>query len=169
MQFNDLNELILWCFLNLQEFSTLEAEIEELKASIDVAQQEQQNLLSSIKENEALLESSGGELEAAKEAVREMRAKVAQEKERLNKQNKEMHQMGQRKDKLLKEQSDRELEMKKLKHATDKIRVQDFFLYRFSQMGVNVFKIGASRHEKQTKNYGGGGSGGERHLGALVN
>jgi chromosome segregation ATPase len=128
----------------LQEFSTLEAEMEELRASIEAARQEARDAAAAIEENEALLEGGRGELEAAKEAVREAKAEVAAEKERLNKQNKEMHQMGQRKDKLAKDQSDRELEMKKLKHATDKIRVSLKFLFKF---GPNGFKIGAKGPE----------------------
>jgi chromosome segregation ATPase len=128
----------------LQEFSTLEAEMEELRASIEAARQEARDAAAAIEENEALLEGGRGELEAAKEAVREAKAEVAAEKERLNKQNKEMHQMGQRKDKLAKDQSDRELEMKKLKHATDKIRVS---LKIPLQIGPNGFKIGATGPE----------------------
>ena len=127
--------------------------MEELRASIEAARQEARDAAAAIEENEALLEGGRGELEAAKEAVREAKAEVAAEKERLNKQNKEMHQMGQRKDKLAKDQSDRELEMKKLKHATDKIRVSLKFLFKSVQTYLKSEQRG-QRYES-----GGGGTG----------
>ncbi|CAB3364676.1 Hypothetical predicted protein [Cloeon dipterum] len=105
----------------MQVFSTMEAEIDQLRATIDAAKQEVKDTAEAIEKNEAKLEEGRGELEVSRQNVKHLRAKVAQEKDRINKQNKEINSINQMKDKLTKEKSDCELELKKLAHAIDKL------------------------------------------------
>ncbi|XP_059484394.1 structural maintenance of chromosomes protein 2 [Neocloeon triangulifer] len=121
----------------MQEFSTMEAEMEQLKTAIETAKEEAKEAAALIEANEAKLEEGRGDLEGAKEAVRELRAKVTQEKDRINAQNKEINSINQTKDKLTKERSDCELELKKLAHAieklTEEIKVLEDYMHKLER------------------------------------
>ncbi|XP_063221028.1 structural maintenance of chromosomes protein 2 [Bacillus rossius redtenbacheri] len=105
-----------------QDYEGLKLEIVELEKSIENGKQQ----IAASEENFAKLsaefEQLKGEVDNAKESVKEMQAEVKKQKDLIHNQNKEIHQTIHKKEKLLKEMADLELDIKKKEHEVTKVQ-----------------------------------------------
>lgn len=104
-----------------QEFETLQLEITELQKSIDTAKQQHQDMVDNLEKYKAELDALKKNSSSAATEVAELERAIKQQKDTLNGQNKEMGQLLSKKDKMLKQNQELELEMKKKENEKNKI------------------------------------------------
>ncbi|KAJ4435376.1 hypothetical protein ANN_17990 [Periplaneta americana] len=116
-----------------QEFETLNLEIKELKTSIETGHTQlkaAEEAIVQLKEESVTLEKEVVEAKASMtdssvfihEAVQKMQAEVKAQKGTVNSLNKELQQIAHRKEKIIKDNGDAEIEIKKLEHEVSKIQ-----------------------------------------------
>ncbi|XP_012525199.1 structural maintenance of chromosomes protein 2 [Monomorium pharaonis] len=105
-----------------QESETLELEIKELKKSIENGNEQ----LFQTNEESNRFEEKGGtlrqELEETKSKVTELQNNVKKQKDIINQQNKDMQRLIARKEDIIKQNKDFELDIKKLNHEMNDIK-----------------------------------------------
>jgi len=105
-----------------QESETLELEIKELKKSIESGNEQ----LLQVKEESNMFEEKGGalqqELEETKNKVIELQNNVKKQKDIINQQNKDIQRLIAKKEDIVKQNKDLELDIKKLNHEINDIK-----------------------------------------------
>lgn len=105
-----------------QESETLELEIKELKKTIESGNEQ---LLQAEEENNIFQqkgETLEQELEETKAKVKELQNNVKQQKDIINRQNKDMQKLMTRKDDIIKQNTEWQLDIKKLNHEINDIK-----------------------------------------------
>ncbi|KAJ9600105.1 hypothetical protein L9F63_009616, partial [Diploptera punctata] len=102
-----------------QEFETLNLEIRELKASIETGQSQIHKETAIFKRNPSHLQPS---LMVIQASVQQLQNDVKLQKGTVSSINKEIQQIAQRKEKIVKENGEAELEIKKCDHEISKIK-----------------------------------------------
>ena len=105
-----------------REAETLELEIEELRKSIEA---EKNQLLVSEEKLNALQETANKleeELSESKDTVKGLQCKIKEQKDIIKKQNVHMQKLMTRKEEILKQNKDAELDIKKLNHEINSIK-----------------------------------------------
>ncbi|PSN36598.1 Structural maintenance of chromosomes protein 2 [Blattella germanica] len=105
-----------------QEFETLNLEIKELKSSIETGHTQIQAAQETIEQLKQQSEELKKEVDDAKAAVQELQTQVKQQKGTVSSLNKEIQQISVKKEKIVKENGDSELELKKLDHEVTNIQ-----------------------------------------------
>lgn len=105
-----------------REAETLELEIEELRKSIEAGKNqllESEEKLNALQETANKLEE---ELSESKDTVKGLQCKIKEQKDIINKQNVHMQKLMTRKEEILKQNKDAELDIKKLNHEINSIK-----------------------------------------------
>ncbi|XP_076242761.1 structural maintenance of chromosomes 2 [Calliopsis andreniformis] len=105
-----------------QEAKTLELEIKELKESIEAGKNQllsSEEKLNSLQETVNKLEE---ELNEAKNNVKRLQSDIKEQKDIINKQNAQMRKLMTRKEDIIKQNKDAELDIKKLNHEINTIK-----------------------------------------------
>lgn len=104
-----------------QEFETLQLEITELQKTIETAKQQHQEMMDNLEKFKAELVALKANSSSAASEVTELEQAIKEQKDKLNAQNKEMHNLLVKKDKMLKQNQEIELEVKKKENEKKKI------------------------------------------------
>nr|CAD7198718.1 unnamed protein product [Timema douglasi] len=117
--FNQFNKALL---LNKADFESLNLEIKELQTSIETSRSQIVALEEKLVELKAQTEQNQADLDKAKTEVLEIKEVIKKQKELINHQNKEIQLKIQKKDKLVKNSSEYDLEIKKMEYEITKLR-----------------------------------------------
>ncbi|XP_049545553.1 structural maintenance of chromosomes protein 2 [Anopheles darlingi] len=105
-----------------QDFETLRLEIEELQKGIVAAKEQVQNLEQQIAELQQRLQEVSGTSDQMTAAVTALKQQIKQHKEKMNSQSKELKGKYHQRDKLLKQNDELRLEIKKKENEITKVR-----------------------------------------------
>lgn len=108
--------------LREQEYETLRLSIEDLKTGIATSQEKVANLEETIKSLEEDCQKLEQESAKATTDVTDLKQRIKEMKEKMSTQNKEIKQRSTRKDRLLKQNQDLELDIKKQENEITKVR-----------------------------------------------
>jgi structural maintenance of chromosome 2 len=108
-----------------QEYETLKLEIEELKKTLAESQEQIGKIEKEIVEMQAKIEETGNADGDFKKRAEELRATIKKHKEQIANQNKEVRAKTARKEKLLKNNSELELEIKKKENEIVKVKADN--------------------------------------------
>ena len=106
-----------------QEYETLKLEIEDLKKSIEMAKQQLAGMEEALEALKVKYEEMNNQNQDVKNAHEELKAKIKEQKEKISSHNKEIKTKSIRKDKLLKQNQDLLLEIKKKENEINKVNV----------------------------------------------
>ncbi|KAH8356291.1 hypothetical protein KR200_000220 [Drosophila serrata] len=104
-----------------QEYETLQLEITELQKTIETAKQQHQEMVDNLEKFKAELVALKENSSSAASEVTELERAIKDQKDKLNAQNKEMHNLMVKKDRMLKQNQEIELEVKKKENEKKKI------------------------------------------------
>lgn len=105
-----------------QDFETLRLEIEELQKGIVTAKEQAQNLEQQIAELQQRLQEVSGTSDQMTAAVTAIKQQIKQHKDKMNAQSKELKGKYHQRDKLLKQNDELRLEIKKKENEITKVR-----------------------------------------------
>nr|CAD7606620.1 unnamed protein product [Timema genevievae] len=105
-----------------QDFESLNLEIKELQTSIETSRSQIAALEEKLVELKVQTEQNQGDLDKAKTEVLEIKEVIKKQKELINHQHKEIQLKIQKKDKLIKNNSEYELEIKKMEYEVTKLK-----------------------------------------------
>lgn len=108
--------------LREQEYETLRLSIDDLKTGIATSQEKVANLQETIKSLEEDCQKLEQESAKATTDVTDLKQRIKEMKEKMSTQNKEIKQRSTRKDRLLKQNQDLELDIKKQENEITKVR-----------------------------------------------
>ncbi|KAH8252589.1 hypothetical protein KR032_000667 [Drosophila birchii] len=104
-----------------QEYETLQLEITELQKTIETAKQQHQEMVDNLEKFKAELVALKANSSSAASEVTELERAIKDQKDKLNAQNREMHNLMVKKDRMLKQNQEIELEVKKKENEKKKI------------------------------------------------
>nr|XP_031850032.1 structural maintenance of chromosomes protein 2 isoform X2 [Nomia melanderi] len=105
-----------------QEAETLELEIKELQKSIETGKEQLQSSEEKLKAQKETANTLEEELNEAKNNVKQLQSKVKEQKDIINKQNVKMRKLMAKKEDIIKQNKDAELDIKKLSHEINSIK-----------------------------------------------
>jgi len=105
-----------------QEEKSIKMELEELMSSIKSAEEQLEAVAEAMKQWDTKIDESKNEVNAAGEAVKEAKDLVKEQKDLLAKQIKEISSKISRKEQLIKQASEQELESQKVSHSLTKMQ-----------------------------------------------
>ncbi|EDW85861.1 uncharacterized protein Dwil_GK23290 [Drosophila willistoni] len=104
-----------------QEFETLQLEITELQKSIEKAKEQHKGMVEDLEKYKSELQALQQNSSSAATDVAQLERAIKAQKDQLNAQNKEMRNLLIKKEKLLKQNQELELEIKKRENEKNKI------------------------------------------------
>lgn len=108
-----------------QEYETLKLEIEELKKTIAEAKQQAEAMQTKIEELQKKIDEGGNSDGDLKKRLEELKTQIKEQKDAIATQNKELRTKAHRKDKLLKNNQELELEIKKKENEIVKVKADN--------------------------------------------
>lgn len=108
-----------------QEYETLKLEIEELQKTIAEAKQQADVMQAKIEELQKNINEGGNSDGDLKKRIDELKAQIKEQKDTIATQNKEIRSKTQRKEKLLKNNQELELEIKKKENEIVKVNADN--------------------------------------------